>query len=203
MQIVSIESLPASKKRKRITLDTRESFILYAGEVRKIPELTPGGFLSEETWEQIRTSILMPRAKKRCLHLLEKQDRTRADLREKLTSGGYPADIAEQAIDYAASYGYVDDRRYAANYIYFHQEKKSLRRLREDLMRKGIDRDVIDECLEEASLTSDDQKIRELLEKKHYDQEQSDQKEKARMTRFLLGRGFPYDKVREALKSIS
>ena len=70
-------------------------------------------------------------------------------------------------------------------------------------MRKGIDRDVIDECLEEASLTSDDQKIRELLEKKHYDPEQSDQKEKARMTRFLLGRGFPYDKVREALKSIS
>ena len=122
---------------------------------------------------------------------------------KKLTSGGYPADIAEQAIDYAASYGYVDDRRYAANYIYFHQEKKSLRRLREDLMRKGIDRDVIDECLEEASLTSDDQKIRELLEKKHYDPEQSDQKEKARMTRFLLGRGFPYDKVREALKRIS
>ena len=127
MQIVSIEPLPASKKRKRIRLDTGESFVLYAGEIRRMPELEVDGFLSEETFLHIRNDILLPRAKKRCLHLLEKQDRTRADLYMKLTSSGYPADIADAAIDYAASYGYVDDRRYAANFIYFHQEKKSRR----------------------------------------------------------------------------
>lgn len=201
MQIVSIEPLKASKKRRRVTLDTRESFVLYAGELRRMPELKSGEFLSDETWQHIRESILIPRAKKRCLHLLEKQDRTRADLREKLISGGYPADIAEMAIDYAASYGYVDDRRYAANYIYFHQEKKSRRRLKEDLIRKGIDRDLIDDCLEEADLTSEEAKIQELLVKKQYDPTKADPKEKARMIRFLLGRGFDYDRIRDALKS--
>lgn len=199
MQIVSIEPLPSSKKRKRITLDTRESFVLYSGEVRKLPELAPGSFLSEETWEHIRTDILLPRAKKRCLHLLEKQDRTRGDLRQKLTEGGYPADIAESAIDYAASYGYVDDRRYAANYIYYRQEKKSVRRLREDLLQKGIDRSIIDECLDEAELTTDSEKIHQLMEKRHYDPDTADPKERARMTRYLLGRGFSYSEVAEVM----
>lgn len=203
MQIVSIESLPASKKRKRITLDTRESFVLYAGEVRKIPELKTGEFLSDETFEHIRNDILLPRAKKRCLHLLEKQDRTRADLKEKLTSGGYPADIADEAIDYAASYGYVDDRRYASNFIYFHQEKKSIRRMKQDLMRKGIASDIIEECLEEADLTSEQDKIQILLEKKHYIPSQATPKERNRLFRFLVGRGFAIPLVSAALKEDS
>ncbi len=202
MQIVSIEPLPASKKRKRIRLDTGESFVLYAGEIRRMPELEVDGFLSEETFSHIRNDILLPRAKKRCLHLLEKQDRTRADLYMKLTSSGYPADIADAAIDYAASYGYVDDRRYAANFIYFHQEKKSRRRLTEDLLRKGIDKEIIEECLDEALLTSEESKIIRLLEKKHYDPSETDAKEKSRIIRFLLGRGFEYDRVREAMSRV-
>ena len=196
MQIVSIEPLPASKKRKRIRLDTGESFVLYAGEIRRMPELEVDGFLSEETFSHIRNDILLPRAKKRCLHLLEKQDRTRADLYMKLTSSGYPADIAD------ASYGYVDDRRYAANFIYFHQEKKSRRRLTEDLLRKGIDKEIIEECLDEALLTSEESKIIRLLEKKHYDPSETDAKEKSRIIRFLLGRGFEYDRVREAMSRV-
>ncbi|MQN00580.1 MAG: regulatory protein RecX [Lachnospiraceae bacterium] len=203
MQIVSIEPLPRSKKRKRITLDTRESFVLYAGEIRRMPGLRVGEDLSEESFESIKTSILLPRAKKRCLHLLEKQDRTRADLYGRLTSSGYPEDIADAAIDYASSYGYVDDRRYASNYIYFHQEQKSRRRLTQDLLRKGIDKDIIEDCLDEASLTSEEEKIRELIEKRHYDVSSADPRDKAKMIRFLLGRGFDYDKVREALRSLS
>lgn len=199
MQIISIEPLPASKKRKRITLDTRESFVLYTGEIRKHSELKEGAFLSEADYQEILTKILLPRAKKRTLHLLEKQDRTRADVIMKLTQGGYPSEIAEAAADYAASYGYIDDRRYASNFIYFHQEKKSRRRLKQDLLRKGISADIIDKCLEEAELTSEEDKIQELLEKKHYDPETATDKDRARMARFLLGRGFDYDKIRTAI----
>ena len=38
-----------------------------------------------------------------------------------------------------------------------------------------------------------------LLEKKHYDPAETDAKEKSRIIRFLLGRGFEYDRVREAM----
>lgn len=199
MQIISIEPLPTSKKRKRITLDTRESFVLYTGEIRKHSELKEGAFLSEADYQEILTKILLPRAKKRTLHLLEKQDRTRADVIMKLTQGGYPSGIAEAAADYAASYGYIDDRRYASNFIYFHQEKKSRRRLKQDLLRKGISADIIDKCLEEAELTSEEDKIHKLLEKKHYVPETATDKDRARMVRFLLGRGFDYDKIRTAI----
>lgn len=197
MQIISIEPFAASKKRRRVTLDTRESFVLYTSEIRKNPELREGSFLSEDTYRNIMEQILLPRAKKRALHLIEKQDRTRADMIMKLTQGGYPSDIAEAAADYAASYGYIDDYRYASNYIYFHQEKKSRRRLRQDLMHKGISADIIDECLDEADLTSEEDKIRELIDKRHYDQDTATDKDRNRMYRFLLGRGFEYDKIKE------
>ncbi len=196
MQIISIEPLPASKKRRRITLDTRESFVLYAGEIRKHPELKEGAFLSDDDYQEICERILLPRAKKRTLHLLEKQDRTRADVIMKLTQGGYPIEIAEAAADYAASYGYIDDRRYAANFIYFHQEKKSRRRLKQDLLRKGISADVIDECLDEAELTSEEDKIQELLVKKHYDPKTASAKDRAKLVRFLLGRGYDYEQIK-------
>ncbi len=196
MQIISIEPLPSSKSRRRITLDTRESFVLYAGELVKHPELRTSAFIDEDYYQQIKDTILLPRAKKRVLHLLEKQDRTMADVTDRLISGGYPPDVAALAAEYAASYGYIDDRRYTENYIYFNQEKKSRRRLFNDLLRKGVARELIEECLSEAELIPEEDKIKLLLLKKHYDKDTASQQDKARIIRFLMGRGYDYQTIK-------
>ena len=58
MQIISIEPLPSSESRRRITLDTRESFVLYAGELVKHPELRTSAFIDEDYYQQIKDTIL-------------------------------------------------------------------------------------------------------------------------------------------------
>ena len=56
-------------------------------------------------------------ARKKALALLEIRDRTTKELRERLLRCGYSQEEAEDALRYAASFGYVDDLRYAENYI--------------------------------------------------------------------------------------
>ena len=195
MTILSIEELPGKKvKKSKVRLQGGEDLCLYMKEVNRLG-LKAGDELTDEVYEDIMTMILIPRAKKRAMHLLEKQDRTRANLAQKLREGGYPTRAVEEAVAYVESYHYIDDDRYARNYIRYHQEGKSRRRIFEDLLKKGVAKDVIESALEEEYSASEEDQILDLLRKKHYDLETADLKEKSKIYRFLLGRGFSYQTI--------
>ena len=51
------------------------------------------------------------------MSLLKDRDYTRKKLFEKLKANGYPDECIEKAVQYVSSYGYIDDKRYAVNYI--------------------------------------------------------------------------------------
>ena len=198
MTILSIEELPGKKvKKTKVRLQGGEDLCLYAKEINRLG-LKAGEDLSEAVYEDILTMILIPRAKKRAMHLLEKQDRTRANLAKKLRESGYPSRAVEEAVSYVESYHYIDDARYAENYIRYHQDGKSRRRIFEDLYKKGIAKDVIEKALEEEYSASEEEQILALLEKKHYDAKTADVKEKSKIYRFLMGRGFSYQAIESA-----
>ena len=76
---------------------------------------------------------------RRAMHLLEHMDRTEKGLRDKLRQSDYPEDMIEYAIAYVKSYGYVDDARYARNYIRYRLDQKTRQQLMQELYRKGVD----------------------------------------------------------------
>ena len=143
--------------------------------------------------------ILVPRAKRRVLHLLERQERTRAKLMERLLSDGYPSFVASEAIDYAAGYNYVNDERYARTYVFYHKENMPARRLRMELIRRGIDKELADCVLEEEYDSDEEKMIDFFLEKRHYDRGTSDRRERAKMYRYLLSKGFSAGGIKKAL----
>lgn len=200
MRIVTVEKLPNKTKRYRIRLDNGADFVLYSGEVRRLGCME-GEELSEEEYRRIIEEILLPRAKQRTLHLLEKQDRTKEGLRRKLKEGGYPEEVIDGAVAYAASYHYIDDKRYAENYVYFHKEHKSRQRLMQDMLGKGIAKELAEAAIEDGYETDERALIAQLLVKKHYDPLTADMKEKAKMYRFLLGRGFAPGDISEMLRN--
>lgn len=191
MVVLEIKQKSPKSRLKSIKFDNGERISLYSKEVYRFG-IKEGEELRDESFQDICEKVLLPRAKKRCLHLLEKQDRTRKNLLDKLRETGYPADICEAAVEYAESFHYVDDRRYAGNYIRYHQNEKSRRRLIQDLTAKGISRDIIEEVMDEELTVSPDDQIRQLITKRHYNRDTADEKEKARMMRYLAGRGFSY-----------
>ena len=55
------------------------------------------------------------------MNLLQGREYTTSQLRTKLQQGFYPPKIIEQAIDYVAGFHYIDDLRYAVDYITYHE----------------------------------------------------------------------------------
>ena len=94
------------------------------------------------------------------------------------------------AVEYVKQYHYIDDLRYAKQYIRYHQQKKSSQRLKMDLMKKGVGREQIEQALAEEFVSDERAQIAELLEKRHYDAAQADRRERQRMYQFLMRRGF-------------
>lgn len=191
-----------SRGRYRVEMEDRTTFVLYRGELAKL-DIREGGDVTEETLCKIREEILPLRAKKRVLNLLQRKDYTAAGLREKLREGDYPETCIEEAIAYAASYGYVDDARYAEDFIRYHLEKRSRTRIEQDLIKKGISRELIGEVFErlaaEGTAQDEESMIRVLLQKKNFDQRMATRQEKQRMYAFLYRRGFHAEAINRAL----
>ncbi len=184
-----VEEISEYKKgRYRVLLEDGTSWILYKGEVRAY-RLEPGVEVPEALAEEIRTEVIGKRAKKRAMHLLEQMDRTEYGLREKLRQGEYREEAIEDAVAYVKSYHYLDDERYARNYILSYQNTRSRQRIQQDLLRKGIDKRLIEQL----------QMIRQLLQKKHYDTG-TDMKEKRRIYAFLLRRGFKSGDILQVMR---
>ena len=191
-----------TKGRFRIYIEEKPAFVLYRGEVRRLG-IREGEPLSEESLREIEEEILPTRAKRRAMNLLQNRDYTEAGLREKLRNGDYPESCIEEAVAYVKSYGYVDDCRYAGDFITYNLDRKSRTRMEQDLMRKGISKDTIRTVFEELEEqgTSQDEgaMLRRLLEKKKYDPQTATGQEKQRMYAFLYRRGFRAEVISRAL----
>ena len=191
MRIVSIE--PLNRRKSRVLTDEGPAFALYNGELEAYG-LTLDGELDGEMYERILREVLCPRAKERMLHLLEASDRTEAELRRRLREGYFPPEAVEAAIDYGKRRRYVDDRRYAENYVSFRAASRSRRQLEAELAARGISRDLARECLEEIQIDEGEQ-VRRLLEKRGFDPENADEGEMRRTMAFLSRRGFSYEAI--------
>ena len=124
-----------------------------------------------------------------------------AQLREKLTRNEYPADIVETAISYVKSFGYINDYEYARSFIESRKERKSRREIYMQLAGKGVSRELIDEAFEESYEREDStEAIRRLLEKKHYDRENTTPEEKKKIMAYLVRKGFGYDDIRRTMQ---
>ena len=166
--------------------------------------LQEGVELTREQFQEICQETLIKRARKRTMHLLEKMDRTEEQLRTKLKQGFYPEDIIEDAIDYVKGYHYVDDLRYAQNYVRCHRDNKSRRMIQMQLQGKGVPREYIWQALEEEyEEESERGQILALVRKKEYSSQCADIREKQKMYRFLMRRGFSSNDILYVLEHLT
>ena len=192
-----------NKSRAGVYLDGQFAFVLYRGELRRF-QIREGEELSEDVYREITTQILPKRARLRCLNLLQSRDYTKKQLGDKLRQGGYDEACIEDAVAYAESYGYIDDGRYAKNYIEYRIQSKSRKRLETDLLRRGVSKEVIEQAfaaLEEGGVRQDEMAaIGELLARKNYHADTADPKERQRMYGFLFRRGYSAEAIYKALR---
>lgn len=179
-----------TKQKFQIEIDGQPAFVLYKGELSRYKIEKDRG-ISEKVYREITEEILTKRAKLRAMHLLQKMDRTKADLRRKLEQSGYPANAVNTAIEYVESFHYIDDERYAAMYIENQKNRKGKVRLKMELIQKGVSSDIIERVFENAEEGMDSKgAIREMLQRKRRGDGPMDDKEKQRLYGFFMRKGF-------------
>ena len=188
MEITKIQAL--TKQKYRIFLDGESAFTVYKGELSRY-HLEEGAVLPPEVYEELVNGVLKKRATLRAMHILERTDKTEAQLRKKLEESEYPKEAVESAIAYVTSYGYLDDRRYAKHYIEWKKQGQGKARLKMELVQKGISREIIEEVLESTDFGETREMIRQIILKKRKTNIPMNEKEKQRLYGFLMRKGFP------------
>lgn len=200
--MIVTEIVEISKTKAKVLLDNDRCFALYKSELKKY-RIAEDAEISQECYDMIMGEVLLKRAKLRCMNLLKSRDYTKHQLVIKLRQGIYPEEIMDAAIDYVASYGYVDDLRYAKSYIECAGKTKSRRQIENTLFGKGISKETIEQayeqCFEEDSITEEEVLICRLLEKKHFDRENATYEECQKMIGFLYRKGFALDNIYKAV----
>lgn len=129
----------------------------------------------------------------KAMKLLEYMDRSEKALTERLEKEGFSADAIRDAVEYVKAFGYVDDIRYARNYLAYRMNAKSKQKLMQELYSKGIDRETAEIAWEEAAeLEEPDERamIRNTIEKKYEVGTELSEKEMRRLYGQLARKGF-------------
>ena len=134
------------------------------------------------------------------------RDYTEARLREKLRGKEFGEADIEAALGRMVSQGWLNDRRYAERFAesalasgrYFG------RRLRQEMLRRGLPQDVVSEVIRRVLGEHDESKdVRMMLERRFsgFSFSEASEKEKRRVVGFLQRKGFSLSAILSALRA--
>lgn len=142
------------------------------------------------------------KAAEKALKLLLVQDRTRQDLSNRLMRAGYSVEAVQYALSYAESFGYVDDLRYARNYLFFHKGERSRKELEYKLKGRGITAEVLKEAFMDYEAEEEEKALQNCLRKRLRGKQVADldYQEKQKTVAYLARKGFAPSAVRRILE---
>jgi regulatory protein len=141
------------------------------------------------------------RARARALRLLAARPRTEAQLRDRLARAGFPEE-AEGVVDWLRGLGYLDDAAFARDRatLLVAPGRLGPRLAEQRLVAAGIPRTAARHAVREALGDGEPARCRELAERRaRVPIADLDDRARARLSRFLLGRGFSGRAVSSAL----
>ena len=187
-------------KKYEVYLNDEFAFELYKSEI-KACGIDKGQEMDLNLYEKLIYEVVGKRAKKRAMHILEKQDKTEHQLREKLKESRYPKESIECAIAYMKEYHYIDDLAYGIRYVEYRSKDKSKRQLMQELYQKGISLRIADEILQSLEI-EETSAIEKLILKKCRNVEALEEKQKQKIIGSLMRKGFSYSEVEKVFRKL-
>ena len=194
-----IEELkPSRRKQGRFLVKLEDGSILRITEEELLRfRLRPGIDLDGETLEALQASVRTSSAKAAAANIIGSRALSKKELTRRLVKKGNEEADAQAAADWLEDIGAVDDAAYAAALArHYGQKGYGPARVREELRRRGVDRELWDSALEELP---DPAEILDRLIQKKCRGELSGPREKKRVSDALLRRGFSWSEVRSAM----
>jgi len=138
-----------------------------------------------------------PSLKGRALRLLSTREHSRAELQRKLQPYEEEPSTLQAALDELVSKGFVSESRVVESVVNRRANKLGSARIQQELQAKGLDADLVAAALTDLRST-ELARAREVW-RKRFGQPPMDIKERARQMRFLAGRGFSGEAIRQVV----
>ncbi|WP_404830528.1 regulatory protein RecX [Shewanella colwelliana] len=133
--------------------------------------------------------------------LLARRDYSRQQIKSKLIQKAFAIDEIEKALDRCTDNGFLDDSRFAALLLRSHISKgHGQNRIRQSMAQKGLSKSDIETTLNRSDCDWFELAKSKALKKYANSGPITDQKERAKRVRYLLGQGFAYDQITYALE---
>ena len=143
----------------------------------------------------LRTSLSL---KGRALRYLSMREHSRIELRQKLQPhASTPEELDQLLVDLEAG-GWLSDTRYVASVVHRKAARFGAARLQNELSRHQLPKELLQATVGELRETEFDRAL--ALWRKRYGQAGLTAAEQAKQARFLAGRGFSGDTIRQVLR---
>lgn len=197
MKVERIEKSKHKQERVLVYLEggdllrVTESELLHFG-------LYVGLDISPETVVQLRKCGARSETRVRAANMVSARPLSKKELTRRLVQKGAAADDADTAADYLENIGALDDAAYAAMLVrHYSAQGYGAARLRDELYRRGIPRELWDAALETAPDAQET--LARVIALKTKGRPLND-KDTKRLADGLLRRGFSWSEVRSALR---
>ena len=187
--------------RYRLYLDG-DFYGIFEAEILARHSLKSGESFDEDFFEELKIENGDYACFDRGLSILEKGAKSEKMLKDYLKEKGYPKQCIERACEKLKSYGYIDDQAFCENYISIYSDIKSRRKLKIDLLGKGISEEIIEEKLETLSQENESEKCLNFA-KKFMKNREKDLKNKQKLFNHLASKGFEYGDIANAWREIA
>ena len=137
--------------------------------------------------------------RERALAMLARREHTRAEMMRKLSPHSESPEQIEQLLDALVARGWLSEARFAESRANTLARKFGSRKIQHDLKSRGVSAEVVERTVERA-LAQELENCRAAWQRKFGVLPQS-AAERGRQMRFLTGRGFSADAVRQVLKA--
>lgn len=199
----TITALVAQKKnrdRVNVYLDGEFAFALAAIEAVRLKR---GQTLTDADIARLQAADEAEKAHDKALRFLSNRPRSEWEIRQNLEKAGYEAGTVDRVVVRLRGVGLIDDaafvRYWIDNRAQFRPKGKAA--LRQELRRKGIDREVIEAVLAEAGHDDDNAALQAALAKADRFRRLPRNEFAQKLGAYLARRGFDHETVREAVNA--
>lgn len=196
-KITLIEQQKKDKTRCSVYIDG----VFYCGlkiEVAIKYRLKAGMEIERSELDEIQLANEKIQATERAMNHLSATLKTRRQMSDFLASKGYTQAVIDYVIDKLEGYGYIDDYAYCRAYV-ASVSGKGKTAIRAALIKRGADRDAIDEALSEVEEDEDEVMavVRKYMRGKEYSRENIN-----KAIRHLISRGYSYETAKSAASKL-
>lgn len=201
--MIRITRVEQTKKgRYALFCDEEFLFSMHADSFA-ICELTVGCTVTEERLEELHQEDELRSARDKALAILARAPQTAYGLYGKL-SRHFGSEASEAAVARMVQLGLVNDLDYAGRCARDMLNLKgwSLRRIGQELRRRGIDEETAAQCLSQFEEVDPQQQLAELIRRK-YQRYLQDEKGLRKTVNALLRFGYSYGDIRRAINEFT